>query len=484
MTSRSASALHSSFSDYQAGRRGHWDLVARQLDSWTGWGSSYHRRLIQVYQFLVAPGQRVLEIGCGRGDLLAALRPGYGVGVDFSPEMIRRAARRHPNLTFFQADAHNLPLTGEFDVILLSDLVNDLWDVQCVFEEVARLSGPQTRILLNAYSRLWELPLEVTRKLRLSKPALDENWLTVDDVGNLLRLAGLETIRSWSEVLFPLPVPGLAPFFNRFLVRFWPFNELALTNLVVARRCPRPGEGRPAPRVSVVVPARNEAGNIPQILAGVPEMGGGTELIFVEGHSRDETYEAIERGMRDHPQRHCKLLRQTGVGKGDAVRLGFANASGDILMILDADLTVAPETLPRFYAALVERRGEFINGVRLVYPMEQQAMRFLNLIGNKLFSLAFSWLLGQPIKDTLCGTKVLWRSDYERIAANRAYFGDFDPFGDFDLLFGAAKQNLKIVDLPIRYRERTYGTTNIQRWKHGWLLLRMTIVAFLRLKLA
>jgi glycosyltransferase involved in cell wall biosynthesis len=232
----------------------------------------------------------------------------------------------------------------------------------------------------------------------------------------------------------------------------------------------------------VIVPARNEAGNIPQIFARTPEMGRGTELVFVEGHSRDGTYSGIEKAIADHPQRSCKLLQQTGVGKGDAVRLGFENASGDMLMILDADLTVPPEDLPRFYEALCSAKAEFANGVRLVYPMEDQAMRYLNMMGNKFFSLAFSWLLGQPIKDTLCGTKVLWKEDYELIAANRSYFGDFDPFGDFDLLFGAAKLNRKIVDLPIRYRERKYGTTNIQRWRHGWVLLRMVVFAAKRIK--
>jgi hypothetical protein len=406
------------------------------------------------------------------------------VGIDFSAEMIRRAARRHPGLCFLQADAHALPLRGPFDVIILSDLVNDLWDVQAVLEEVARLSSPRTRILLNVYSRLWELPLEISRRLALSKPTLYENWLTVDDMSSLLSLAGLEKIRSWPEVLFPLPVPIVSGFLNRFLVRLWPFTQLGLTNFVVARRAPRPSQAAAPPLVSVIIPARNEAGNIPELFTRVPEMGGGTELVFVEGHSKDNTLEAIEAGMAAHPERPSRVLRQIGSGKGDAVRLGFAHARGDVLMILDADLTVPPEALTRFYRAVVEGSGELINGVRLVYPMEKQAMRLINFIGNKVFSLAFTWLLGQPIKDTLCGTKDLWRADYERIAANRSYFGDFDPFGDFDLLFGAARQNLKILDLPVRYRERTYGTTNIQRWVHGWLLVKMTLFAFRRLKMA
>jgi glycosyltransferase involved in cell wall biosynthesis len=211
-------------------------------------------------------------------------------------------------------------------------------------------------------------------------------------------------------------------------------------------------------------------------------MGGGTEIVFVEGHSTDKTFKTIESAIAAHPGSNARLYRQGGKGKDNAVRLGFENAKGEILMILDADLTVAPSDLVRFYDAIAAGKGEFINGVRLVYPMEDEAMRFFNLIGNKFFSWAFSWLLGQPIKDTLCGTKVLWRADYLRIAANRSYFGDFDPFGDFDLLFGAAKLNLKIVEIPVRYAARRYGTTNIQRWKHGFILLRMVLFAARRIK--
>jgi len=304
----------------------------------------------------------------------------------------------------------------------------------------------------------------------------------VADVRNLLDLADFEVLRRTKEVLWPLPAPLLGPLLNRVLVKIWPFSHLAVANVVVARPRPRPSADATAPRVAVIVPARNEAGNVEQIFARTPEMGGGTELVFVEGHSSDDTWETIGRAIAAHPERRARLFRQTGKGKGDAVRLGFAQASGEVLMILDADVTVAPEDLPRFYDALVHGKGEYVNGVRLVYPIEDQAMRFLNLFGNKFFSLAFSWLLGQSIKDTLCGTKVLWKEDYEKIAANRAYFGDFDPFGDFDLIFGAARLNLKMIDLPIRYRHRAYGETNIQRWRHGWLLLRMLVFALGKLK--
>lgn len=474
--------LNSSGEKYQKARVAHWDNVARSMDTWKGLGRYYHRRLRDIYQFMIPPGQRVIEIGCGHGDLIASLKPARGIGVDFSSEMIKRATERHPEIEFIHADAHCLGLQEQFDYIILSDIVNDLWDIQTVFQEIKIISSPRTRVIINSYSRLWEIPLLIAKSLGLGKPVLFQNWLTVDDIIGLLNLADFETIRQWEEILCPLSVPLLSGFCNRIIAKLWPFNYFALTNFVIAKPRELVTAAVHEPSVSVVIPARNEAGNVLQIFERTPEMGSNTEFIFVEGHSADATYEAVEKAMVLHPHRRCMLLRQSGVGKGDAVRLGFSHAKGDILMVLDADLSVPPEDLLRFYDALTSGKAEFINGVRLVYPMEKQAMRFINLLGNKFFSIAFSWLLGQPVKDTLCGTKALWRLDYERIAVNRSYFGEFDPFGDFDLLFGAAKLNLKIMEVPIRYRERTYGSTNIKRWSHGWLLLKMVFYAMRRIK--
>ncbi len=427
---------------------------------------------------------RVLEIGCGHGDLLATLKPSMGVGLDFSKEMIRRAAARHPHLHFIVADAHDFVLNDTFDVIILSDLVNDLWDLQVVLENLARVSHPKTRLIINFYNNLWRMPLSAVKHLGLGANLLEQNWFSPHDIMNLLELVGFEIISCRPFILWPVNFPVLSKLANRFLVNFIPFKWFALTNLVVAR--PQPisllSESSALPAVSVIVPARNEAGNIEDIFKRLPSLGSKTELLFVEGHSNDNTYETISRVAVGYPKTKYKLLRQTGKGKGDAVRMGFKEADGEVLMILDADMTVPPEDLRRFYDAIVSRKGEFVNGVRLVYPLADQAMRFLNIVGNKLFSLAFTWLLGQPIKDTLCGTKVLWKKDYEMIARNRAYFGDFDPFGDFDLLFGAAKLSLKISEIPIRYRSRTYGDTNIDRWRHGWLLLQMVWFAARRIK--
>ncbi|RJP77690.1 MAG: glycosyltransferase [Desulfobacteraceae bacterium] len=471
--------------NYTRKRITHWDNQVTQKENPERLGRHYQELLHHYYRFLVHPGLKVLELGSGLGDLLAALRPARGIGIDCSGEMVSRASSRHPDLTFIKADVHDeLEFSETFDVIILSDLVNDLWDVQEVFERVKKYCHSGTRVILNFYNNLWRFPLGIVKRLGLGCDVLEQNWFSPHDVVNLLDLSGFEAIDVNPRILFPLHVPFVSSFMNKFLVNFIPFQWFALTNMIIARPNFSFHErtSTPAPTVSVVVAARNEAGNIESIFKRVPRMGKETEIVFVEGNSTDNTYETIERTMKQFPEIKCKLFKQPGKGKGDAVRVGFERAEGDILMILDADLTVPPEDLPRFVDALVSGKGEFINGVRLVYPMEEEAMRFLNIIGNKFFSIAFSWLLGQPIKDTLCGTKVLYKRDYEMIASNRQYFGDFDPFGDFDLLFGAAKLNLKIAELPIRYRERIYGDTNISRWRHGWLLLKMVAFAARRIK--
>lgn len=466
---------------YTERRRQYWEARENGPARWAAFRRYYHSRLAEVYKLSVPPGMRVLELGCGDGDLLAAMQPAYGVGVDLSAPRIERARKKYPALRFQSCDAASLELEGEFDFILCSDLLNDVWDVQSVLERLADHCHSGTRILINSYSYLWAGPRRVAELLGLVQPQLTQNWLTVEDIENLLRLGNFEVIRKSPEIMCPVGIPLVSGFCNRYLTKLPFFRLFGITNFIVARPVPK-AKPQALPIVTVVVPARNEAGNIPAILERVPEMGAGTELIFVEGNSSDGTYERIVQEIAARPGCKAQLYKQTGKGKGDAVRLGFEKASGDLLMILDADLTVPPEDLPRFYEAWYSNKGDFINGVRLIYPMEDKAMRFLNLLGNKFFSLAFSWLLSQSVKDTLCGTKVLSKTHYQTIAANRAYFGEIDPFGDFDLLFGAARYNLKIVGLPVRYRERKYGETNIQRWKHGAILLRMVLLASRRIR--
>lgn len=459
------------------------DALAPERRMWRTKSAAYYDAQAAYLRFVVPPGRRVLELGCGTGELLAALEPSQGVGVDLSPRMTELAAQAFPELTFLTGDAENLAacgVEGTFDFIVLSDLVGHLEDVQACFENLRPFCTSETRVIVGYYNFLWEPLLALAERVGAKMPQRMGNWLSPLDIENLLYLADFEAVKTDRKLLLPRRVPLLSPLAEA-LGSLPLVNRLCLSDWVVARMRERAGVDDDL-SVTVLIPCRNERGNIEPAVRRTPGLGRHTEIIFVDGHSQDGTPEEIRRVMAANPDRDIKFLVQDGKGKGDAVRKGFAAASGDVLMILDADLTMPPEDLPKFYRAIASGKGEFINGTRLVYPMQDEAMRFLNLLGNKFFSLAFSWLLNQRLKDTLCGTKVLSRKDYERLVAGRAYFGDFDPFGDFDLLFGASKLNLKIVEVPIRYRAREYGETQISRFRHGLLLLRMCWFAMRKLK--
>jgi SAM-dependent methyltransferase len=458
------------------------DRYAAVEGRWRRRNRTYYRLLESVHRFLVREHSSVLEIGSGSGDLLAALRPSRGVGIDLSPEMVALARSRHAQLELVVGAGEDFVRDEQFDYVILSDLVPYAFDLQAILSNVRQMTHERSRVVVHSYSHVWRPLIKLAEVFHLKPRKPMRNWVTPGDLKNLLELAGFEVVSTSRRILFPKRVPFLSTFLNGFVANIWPLSYLSLTWWLVAR--PRPSIDERHLSVSVVVPCRNEAGMIREIIERVPELGSETELVFVEGGSSDGTRGEIERQIAAHPQRNISLHVQTGVGKGDAVRLGFEKAGNDLLIILDADLTVRPEDLGKFYTAVAEGHAEFANGSRLVYDLPSGAMQFLNLIGNKLFSAIFTVLLRQPVKDTLCGTKVLRRDDYEKIARSRAYFGEFDPFGDFDLLFGAGRQSLKIVDVPIRYHARTYGTTNISRFRHGLALLQMAAFGFWKLRVA
>lgn len=449
----------------------------------------FYDYLSRILRVRVPPGLRVLEVGCGPGDLLAALSPSKGVGIDISAAAVATARGRHggDRLTFLEGDASDPAVLarsgGPFDVIVLLNVVTHLTDVQASLERLHAVCHPRTRVLIYSYSRLWQPLLRLAEMLGLKFRQPPESWLPQEEIKNMLALADFEVVRDDAHLVCPVRIPFLADFANRYLGRLPLIDELSLMFGIVARPSPVRNPGRPQePSVSVIIPCRNESGHIAPLVENLPSLPSGSEFLFVEGNSTDDTEAAIRSQIEAHPELPLRFLKQPGRGKGDAVRFGFQQARGEVLLILDSDLGVAPSDVPKFVQALARGKGEMINGSRLVYPMEGRAMRFLNLLANKFFARLFSWLLGQQVRDTLCGTKALWRDDYERIAANRSYFGDFDPFGDFDLLFGAARLNLRIVDLAVRYHERTYGETNISRFRHGWLLLQMSTFAARKLK--
>jgi SAM-dependent methyltransferase len=442
-----------------------------------------------VLRVRVPEGQRILDLGCGTGQLLEALRPSEGVGIDISRPAIETARALYPRLRFLQGDVADPKMLAEaggpFDVILLVNVVTHLTDVQATIERLHSVCHARTRVLIYSYSRLWQPILVLAERLGLKFRQPPEAWLPPEEIGHMLSLADFEVVRADRQIVFPFYVPLLSELLNRYLGHLPVFDAFSLMFGIVARPAPssiKHSGPAPLPSVSVVIPCRNEAGHIRPLVERLPDLGPGSEFLFVEGNSTDDTEATIRKVVAESPDRPLRFLKQTGRGKGDAVRLGFAEARGDVLVILDSDMGVAPEDVPKFVSALARGKAEMVNGSRLVYPMEEKAMRFLNLLANKFFALLFSWLLGQEVRDTLCGTKVLFRKDYERIAAHRAYFGDFDPFGDFDLLFGASRLNLRIVDLAVRYHERKYGETNISRFRHGFLLLQMSAFAARKLR--
>jgi hypothetical protein len=457
--------------------RSHFDAIAFKLDWWAQRNRYYYRDLDRLHQFLIPAGSNVLEIG---------------VGIDFSAVVINIAKTKYTNLHFYCLDAEQLNLVNraeyplldtEFDYIILSGVLGDLTNIQRVLEQLHQFCYPHTKLVINFHNFLWEPILHLAEQIGQRRPQSPQNWLSMPDVINLLNITGYQPVKVGRRLLLPKNIPILSDFVNRYLSPLPLVDRLNLTNYIVARQQIGDRKIDPHYTVSVIIPARNEAGNIAAAIERLPQLGKHTEVIFVEGHSQDDTWTKIQTLVREYCGNFTiHAFQQSGKGKGDAVRLGFEKATGDILIILDADLTVQPEELVNFVSTIVSGRGEFINGSRLVYPYSQVAMPWLNTVANKFFALVFSFLLGQNIKDTLCGTKVLWREDYLRIVANRSYFGDFDPFGDFDLLFGAAKLNLHIVEVPVRYQPRTYGESNIAHVREGLVLLKMCLYAARKIK--
>ena len=460
------------------------DASAPERRKWLERGAFLHDEDLRYLKFLIPPGARVLELGCGTGELLAALAPSFGVGVDFSEGMVAQARAAHPDLTFLVGDIEDpaflRSLPGPFDAIVVVDTLGSLDDCQAMFESLHALCTRETRLVIGHFSHLWYPALKLAEAVGLKMPQPPQNVLSPADIRALVALADFDTVKNETRVLSPACLLGVGRFINRFLAPFPLIRQLCLRHYTVCRSL-----RQPAPDVksaTIVIPARNERGNIEAAVKRIPRFTEALEIIFVEGHSQDGTWQEIERVVAAYPGYEIKAMRQPETGKADAVFAGFAAARGDVLIILDADLTTPPEQLPKFWDAIRSGKGEFVNGSRLVYPMEQEAMRFLNLVANRVFSLLFTWLLSQRFTDTLCGTKAISRVDYARLKAGRSYFGDFDPFGDFELIFGASKLGLKAIEVPIRYASRSYGETQISRFRHGFMLARMVLFAFMRIK--
>ncbi len=462
--------------------RQHQSGLAATRANWIRRNKYYYQSLKRLLRHLVEPGKRVLNIRCQTGFLLDALRASYGVGVEISPEMVEVARAAHPQFKYYEAFPEDFVPPEKFDYILLCD-VGDIADVQKTLLRLQTACERHTRLIIYSYNDLWEPLIRLAQWLHLKIPQTEQNWLSEQDLIGLLTLSGFEWLETYRTALIPKYVPLLSAFMNRIVAKLPIIRRLCMVEVLVARAVPKPVDVSDV-TVSVIVPCKDERGNIESIVTRMPELARSTEIVFCDDKSTDGTADEVRRLQRLYAQRNIRMVEGPGICKSKNVWKGFEAATGDILVILDADLTVMPEELPYFIAAITRGSAEFVNGSRLVYPIPKAAMKGANVVGNKLFSAVLSYVLGQKIKDTLCGTKVLWRSDWERIRPMIGTWGTMDRWGDYELLFGAAKLNLRILDLPIHYQERIYGVTKMTKvFKNGLIMLRMCVHGFRKLNL-
>jgi len=463
----------------------HYEDIALEVEKWKKKNSYYHSEISRYHRFHIQEGSSILEIGCENGDLLASLKPRRGLGIDASEGMIKAAKKkygRRKNLQFRVTDLESFKTKEKFEYVIISGTLGRISDVQLFLKRVSTFCTPDSRIMINHYNHHWSFVLRLGEKLRLKMPEKVKNWLSVGNIENFLYVTGYEVLKKDSFLLVPKKIPLISPLINKTIAKFPLLRRLCVSNIITARPL-RPPDNATNLTASVVITCRDEKESIEGLVKRTPNMGKHTEIIFVEGHSKDGTPEEIKRMMKKYPNKDIKLLTQDGIGQGDAFRKGYDRANGDFVLWLEADLTTPPEELAKFWDVFISGRGEYVNGTRMVYGMDKNAMPRLNFIGNRGFGKLFTWLLGQRFTDTLCGLKAISKRNYIKIRKEIEFFGDFDPFGDFELIFGVAKNNLKVTEVPVKYVPRQYGETKTKPFKHGLLLIRMSFIAFRKFKL-
>ena len=459
------------------------DLIAEERKRWILKNPYFYNELLKTLQYIVNEGAKVLHVRCSTGFILNRLKPKLGIGIDDSEEQLKIARKNYSNLTFIKQDLEEINIDEKFEYILITH-IEDVVDIKSMLDSLKKCCNQHTRIIICYNNYLWSPVIRFAEKVKLKFPQKIHNWISSSDMQNFLHLSTYERIFEKNIVLYPFKIPLFSNLMNKYIARLPLFRRLTLMHIDVARPVFSVEEGEKASSVSIIIPCKNEAENVEDAVQRTPKMGKHVELIFCDDKSTDGTREKILDLIKKYPGKDIKLVDGPGICKAENVWMGFDHAKGDILFILDADLTVLPEELPYFYDAITTGKGEFIKGSRMVYPMQGDAMKLFNVIGNKLFSITFSYILDTKIKDTLCGTKVFWRKDYEKIKKLRGSWGISDRWGDYELIFGAVKSHLKLVDLPVHYVERTYGQTKMNnRIKNGLVMLKMCWSALWKIKL-
>ena len=454
--------------------KNHFDTLAKDYDNWKKKSWYYYLQLKQLFAAHISPGQKVLEVGCGTGDILASVAPRTGHGIDISGEMIKLARAKHQDLSFWQQNVYQLRLRQTYDAVILCDLIDHLPDIYQALHQIRQVCTPQTKVVVSTINPIWEPVLHLTEKIGMKMPEGPHNWVPLPDLINIFEICGFTIEQSGYAALIPKHILGLSNLVNRHISQLGALKHLAFVEYLVSKKAPKVKSKTYS--TSIIIPVFNEADNITPCIKQVPRLGKKTEIIVVDDGSTDKTNQIVRKIAKKN-KAITLITFPKNQGKARAVAAGFARARGQILLILDADMTVPPQELTCFYELLAENRADFVNGTRMVYPMEKQAMRYFHLLGNKFFSSFLSWLLNQRVTDTLCGTKALFKKDARKIILGN------EPWGDFDLLFGAANLQLRIKEYPVHYKKRQTGESKMHAISHGLRLLYMCGVGMYRLKI-
>ena len=448
----------------------HFDLLAKDYDGWKKKNTYYYNGIKSFLKKSVRPGAKVLEIGTATGEILAAAEPSLGVGIDISPEMIKVAKQKYPQHNFFAAAIEEFSYAEKFDYIIMADLIDHVYDIIGLLENAHRFCHAQTKIIITAINPWWEPLLSFMEKIGAKMPEGPHNFLEHRNLSKFIETIDFAINQTGYLLLFPKYLPLFSWFANSVGVRIWGINKFSFVHYMILRPLPK-NETDLGFGCSVVIPCYNEEGNIEEAVRRTPKMGKYTEIIVVNDGSTDKTADKV-RVLQAEFSNLCLIDYSPNRGKGYAVKEGFNAATQEVMMILDADMSVMPEELPYFFNILNKGLCDFVNGTRLVYPMQDQAMKFLNLLGNKGFSLIMTFIAGQHLTDTLCGTKAMYKKDYRYIKLG------VDKWGDFDLLFGAAKLGHKIMEIPVHYTRRRSGESKMHAFRHGLHLLKACFRGF------
>ena len=453
--------------------KNNFDTYADHFDVLQKRNGFYHSEQKKFISSIIRPESSVLEIGCSTGNLLEVIDAQRVVGIEISPRMAELARHKcdTDKVEIIETSLENFETNEKFDYIILNHLLEYAYDVQGSLEKIRDFCHDDSRVIVICHNPLWEHILRGTAFLGLRMPDLNRNFKTVMDLRNFFELAGFDPYETGYRLALPKRIPLFTTFFNKVLAKIPGLAVGSFSEYVIAKPKSVHSSSKPRYSCSVIIPCFNEEGNVTLAVERTPDMGTFTEILVVDDGSSDGTKAEAEKIAAKDPR--VRVISYTpNSGKGYAVKVGFDAAKGDVLMILDADMTVRPEDMPRFFDPIDQGLADFVNGTRMIYPMENKAMGALNFIGNKGFGIILSLIMGRRATDTLCGTKAFRKKHYDTFDMTDK------SWGDFDLLLGATKQRLKVVEMPIRYMARVEGDSKMKAFQHGWRLLMVCVQAF------